>query len=615
MPKKIPEKNSGFIKYVLVDKPIFLERKEGAKFILSRNKNKSYALSIKKFFAKPLMRMEAKKHITKILSSNEFKNERSAKELLKKINEIPFWRGVKVEEFKKVMSNTSLDKITEFVESNKNEHKNTKKNNLIKSLFSELPDLEKSYKKYKTEYVDKIPVYAYEEEISFEESKEKIDSHEFNNYLSSDSNDEEFSLFESEEKTDSDLSETYSPSAGIESADHPKPTAFEKHISQENTSSKSVNETPSVQTNSVNLKKFQNEKYALTKEINEKIKKEKEQLEILQCMEKNELERSMQQDSIATVKELENLKKLIDLDVLKERIQTKLESMFEKNEEKNRNIYEGLNELISHANNLKKECSIEGNRKITAFMSALEKLEDKIKDSTDLEIHKNFVDIFALYTEKYEAARLKGQLAEIAKVMYPESEEWAIKEKQQKLAGEIRAKLKEISVFNRYPDELDAFADYFKNPDMEFDEERREYYAAFLRIFYENIQLLDKNTQTQCLNVADQLEGELQYDAQIDFGLFDTDDMETKQPEFFDLITALQDYDAPSSSLLSFFEYLKNGKSTINKISYWKLLQFSVNRSSAMQVLLKFDDLDFFKSALQRLNADLRLYANIKNIK
>lgn len=62
------------------------------------------------------MRMEAKKHITKILSSNEFKNERSAKELLKKINEIPFWRGVKVEEFKKVMSNTSLDKITEFVE-------------------------------------------------------------------------------------------------------------------------------------------------------------------------------------------------------------------------------------------------------------------------------------------------------------------------------------------------------------------------------------------------------------------------------------------------------------------------------------------------------------------
>lgn len=42
------------MKYVLVDKPIFLERKEGAKFILSRNKNKSYALSVKIFFCQTL---------------------------------------------------------------------------------------------------------------------------------------------------------------------------------------------------------------------------------------------------------------------------------------------------------------------------------------------------------------------------------------------------------------------------------------------------------------------------------------------------------------------------------------------------------------------------------
>lgn len=614
MPKNVSEKNSDFMKYALVDKPILSRKKEDIRFILSRNKKNSTEFSVKKFFAKSLMKMEAKKHIARILGSEQLKNEPSAQKLLKKIKETPFWRGVKVEEFKEAMSYIPLDKITEFVESNKNGKANVQKNALIKSLFSELPDLENSYLQYKNHYIDKISVNVYEDKTSFEASENKIDSYENHADASSESCDEEFSSFESEEDIDSDFSENDLPSSRVENADQIKQADSEKQISHQNTKTDSSHENFSAQTDHVNSKKLQNEKNITIKGINDNIKKEKEQLEMVQALEQDELAKTMKQESIATAKELNDLKKVIKSDDLKKKIQTTLESRFEQNEEKNRSIYEGLNELISHATNLNKECSIEGNKKISAFMKALEKTENELKDRTDLAFYEQITNIFTFYAEKYEAARLKGQLAEITKVMHPESESSAIEEKQKKLAGEIRAKLKEVSVFNRHPEELDAFIDYFKNPETEFDEERTEYYAAFLNIFYDNIRLLDQKTQTQCLNVADQLEGELQYDAQSDFGLFDTEDMDTKQPEFFDLINYLKDYDTPSSSLLSFFEYLKDGQRTINKYSYWKLLQFSVNRSSAMQPLLKLGDTDFFKAAIQRLNADLRQYASIKNI-
>jgi hypothetical protein len=79
-------------------------------------------------------------------------------------------------------------------------------------------------------------------------------------------------------------------------------------------------------------------------------------------------------------------------------------------------------------------------------------------------------------------------------------------------------------------------------------------------------------------------------------------------------VNALKEYDAPSSSLLSFFNYLKDGKSTINSESYWKLLQFAVNQNAAMQTILPLDQIDFFKAFVKNLMSDLREYAVRKNI-
>ena len=210
-----------------------------------------------------------------------------------------------------------------------------------------------------------------------------------------------------------------------------------------------------------------------------------------------------------------------------------------------------------------------------------------------MKISQKITNIFSLYVEKYENARSKGNLSEINKAMRPELEKPAATEKQKKLAEGIRRKLKQIREFNNNPNELEAFIDYFKNPASSYDSEKISDYEAFLAIFYKYINQLDRDTQTQCLNVADQLEGELQIDRGDDFEIFYDAEMEIQRPEVFDLVNALKEYDAPSSSLLSFFNYLKDGKSTINSESYWKLVQFAVNQNSAVQTILPLDQIDF----------------------
>jgi hypothetical protein len=592
--------NTTYRKYVLVDKPIFSKEKEGSKLLFKREENKSYAFAIKKFFLKPFMRAEAKKQIVNILKSEIFENSNDAKVLLAKINSTPFWKGVKTEEFlkvsKPVLERAALGKNDVFCEKNTKATAEIQPNLLRDLLGSEFPEPLDDFDTYQKDF------------------KNKTSPDENEKHASADECEEDFSSFESEEDVSADES-TESDSPDLDENEN---FIEEANIQIESTAEKyelainnKIFEAPISHKNS---KKEPKEKELIKKAQQEYLKKENEQLKVIQEIEQDELAELMKKESISLINELDNLRKNIKPDELKEIIKSKLARRFNPDEDKNKTIFEGLNELISHINNPNKEYSFESNKKINVFMRAIEQIEDQGNGLLDLKISQKITKLFSFYAEKYEDARLKGNLAETIKAMHPELENPAITEKQNKLAQEIRIKLKEIRQFNNNPNELEAFIDYFKNPSSKYDPEKMSDYEAFLNIFYKNISQLDRITQTHCLNVADQLEGELQIDWAIDFEAFDDEEMEIQNPEIFKLVNSLKEYDAPSSSLLSFFYYLKDGKSTINSESYWKLLQFAVNQNSAMQTILSLDQIDFFKELVKNLMSDLREYATRKNI-
>lgn len=599
MPKTSATKDT-HRKYVLLDKPIFSKRKEESKFLFKREENQSYAFAIKKFFLKPLMRAEAKKQIANILKLPIFENSKSARDLLEKINTTPFWKGVKTEEFLKAsrsaLERAALEKNDVFCKSDKTAPAAGQHNLLRDLLGSEFPELLRDFDTYQREY------------------KNNISPDENEKYASADECEEDFSSFESEEDVSADEStESDSPDLAenenfIEKANIQIDRTAEKYELAVNNK---IFEEPIPHKTS---KKEPKEKELIKQTQKEYIQKENDQLKIIQAIEQEELAESMKKESSSLIDELDTLRKNVKSDELKEIIKSKLARRFNPDEDKNKTIYEGLNELISHINNPSKECSLESNKKINIFMSAIEQIEDQVNGSLDLKISQKITELFSFYAEKYEDARLKGNISEINKAMHPELEKPAAIEKQKELAEDIRRKLKQIREFNNNPNELEAFIDYFKNPASSYEPEKISDYEAFLVIFYKNINKLDRDTQTHCLNVADQLEGELQIDWGTDFEAFDDAEMEIQRPEVFDLVNALKEYDAPSSSLLSFFNYLKDGKSTINSDSYWRLLQFAVNQNSAMQTILPLDQIDFFKAFTKTLMSDLREYAVRKNI-
>jgi hypothetical protein len=587
-------------KYVLVDKPIFSKRKEGQKFLFKREENRSYAFAIKKFFLKPLMRAEAKKQIANILKSKIFENSNSAKDLLAKINATPFWKGVETEEFlnisKPILERAALEKNDVFCKPDKKVSAAEQQNPMRDLLGSTFPDLLSVFDKYQNEY------------------KKNPSPVENEKYTSSEECEEDFSSFETEEDVSADESQESDSSDLFDNANFSEQNNIQANHSLKKYEAVSNNNKFETAIFHNNSKKEPEEKVLRKQPQQEYLKKENEQLKIIQAIEQDELAETMKKESISLINELDNLKKYIKPDELKEIIKSKLEKIFNPNDEDNKKIYEGLDELISHANNLNKECSIDGNKKINIFMAAIEKIEDQGDESLELKISKKITEIFSFYAEKYEDARSKGNLAEINKAMYPQLENLAITKKQSKLAQEIHLKLKQIRQFKYHPNELEAFIDYFKNPDDGYDSEKISEYEEFLEIFYNNINELDRESQTHCLNVADQLEGELQIDWGTDFETFDDADMEIQRPEVFELVNTLKEHDAPSSSLLSFFNYLKDGKSTIDSKSYWKLLQFSVNQKSAMQTIIPLDQIDFFQELVKNLMSDLREYAVRKNI-
>ena len=587
-------------KYVLVDKPIFSKGKEGQKFLFKREKNQSYAFAIKKFFLKPLMRAEAKKQIANILKSKIFEDSNSAKDLLAKINATPFWKGVDTEEFlkisKPILQRAAYEKNDVFCKPDKTASAAEQQNPLRDLLGSQFPSLLVDFDTYQTEY------------------KKNISPDEYKKYAPAEECEEDFSSFETEEDVSADESQESDSSDLVRN---------ENFIEQGNIHTEHAPEKNELTNEDKNFevpifhniyKKESKEKELINQTQQESLKKENGQLKIIQAIEQDELAEIIKKESISLINELANLKKDIKPDELKEIIKSKLEKIFNPNDEGNKKIYEGLDELISHTNNLNRECSIDGNKKINIFMAAIEKIEDQGDEYIELKISKKITEIFSFYSEKYEEARSKGNLAEINKAMHPQLENLAITEKQSKLAKEIHLKLKQIPQFKYHPNELEAFIDYFKNPGGEYDPEKTSEYEKFLEIFYNHINELDRESQTHCLNVADQLEGELQIDWGTDFETFDDADMEIRRPEVFELVNTLKEYDAPSSSLLSFFNYLKDGKSTIDSKSYRKLLQFSVNQKSAMQTIIPFDQIDFFQELVKILISDLREYAVRKNI-
>jgi len=599
MPKPSSTKDT-HRKYVLLDKPIFSKRKEESKFLFKREENQSYAFAIKKFFLKPLMRTEAKKQIANILKLPIFKNSESAKDLLEKINASPFWKGIKTEEFLKasrsVLERAALDKNDVFCKPDKTAPA-AKQHNLLRDLLgSEFPDLLRDFDTYQREY------------------KNNISPDENETYTSADESEEDFSSFESEEDVLADESKECDSSNVVEDENFIEQATIEIDRAAEKyevASSNEIFEAPSF--HKISQKELK-EKELIKQNQQENPEKAKEQLKIIEAIEQDQLAELMKNESVSIINEFENLTKDIKPDELKEIIKSKLAITCNPDEEGNKKIYEGLDELISHANNLNAECSLEGNKKIRIFIKAIDQIENQAHGSLDLKISQKITELFSFYAEKYEDAKLKGNLLEINKAMHPELEKPAATEKQKKLAEDIRRKLKQIREFNNNPNELEAFIDYFKNPTSSYDSEKISDYDAFLTIFYKNINQLDRDTQTHCLNAADQLEGELQIDWGTDFEAFDDAEMEIQRPEVFDLVNALKEYDAPSSSLLSFFNYLKDGKSTINSESYWKLLQFAVNQNSAMQTILPLDQIDFFKAFVKNLMSDLREYAVRKNI-
>lgn len=592
--------NNAHRKYVLVDKPIFSKRKEEIKFLFKREENQSYAFAIKKFFLKPLMRAEAKKQIVNILKSKIFEDSNNAKDLLSKINATPFWKGVKTEEFlkisKPVLERAALEKNDVFCKPDKTASAAEQQNLLRDLLGAEFPKLLDDFDTYQKEYQKNANSEKNEKSASADECEEDFPSFE---------SEEDVSVDESQESDLSDLSEN------------------ENSVEQNNIHTSDTTEKYEMASDSKNFespllhktfKRNSKEEELIKKSQYEDLKEQNEQLKIMQAIEQDEIVEIMKKESISLINKLDNLKKEIKPDELKEIIKSKLSKIFDPTKDENKNIYDGMEELISHANNLNKEYSIDGNKKINIFMDAIKRLEDQGNESIELKISKKITKIFSFYAERYEDARIKGNLAEINKAMHPKLENPAIAEKQIKLAQEIRIKLKEIRQFNNNPNELEAFIDYFKNPASEYDPEKASDYETFLKVFYKNITQLDRETQTHCLNAADQLEGELQIDWGTDFEAFDDADMEMQRPEVFELVNFLKEYDAPSSSLLSFFNYLKDGKSIINSESYWKLLQFSVNQNSAMQTLLPLDQIDFFKDIIKNMTSDLREYAIRKNI-
>jgi len=191
MPKTSATKDA-YRKYVLVDKPMFSKGKEGLKFLFKREENQSYAFAVKKFFLKPLMRAEAKKQIINILKSPIFESSNNARDLLEKIKAIPFWKGVKTEEFltisKPALMRAALEKNDVFCKPDKTASAAEQQNLLRDLLGAEFPDLLRDFDTYQKKYRN----HRY--------------SDENDKYVLADDCEEEFSSFEYEEDTLTDES-------------------------------------------------------------------------------------------------------------------------------------------------------------------------------------------------------------------------------------------------------------------------------------------------------------------------------------------------------------------------------------------------------------------------
>jgi hypothetical protein len=563
---KAQNTNDSFRKYVLLDTPFFSRGTEGAKFIFKRHENQSVAATLKIFFLKPLMRIEAKKQIAQMINSENFQKIDETKNLLTKINALPFWQGVDPEEVRKALIAAAHEKVYTILEPNETAFIS---DTLHHSLYKEISIPQHIYMRLRED-----PILEYLNENDSDESEEEFSSEQSENEIKPDE---------------------------LENKAFPK--QVEKEINEMSLEEKIISD---------NFKKESKENELRKKIEQENLREETERIRIIKSIRQAELAEIVKQADIERKNEIDNLKKDINPDSLKEDINLQLEKKYPSNEDRNQNIYAGLDELISHLNTPNKVCSAVRNPKINIFMKAFQSLE--CDTGFPFTLSNQITNVYAWYTEKYTEADKKGNLEEINKIMHPESETPVAEEKQRKLAEEMRNKLIKIPDFNDSPDALNAFVEYCENP-RKIDLSKRDDYEEFLRIFYININKLNRIDRSQCLNIADSLEGLLKSSYGTDLDSFNYRGQLIKKPEVKKLVKKLLTYDKPSYSLLIFLDYLVEGKVSIKEEkSFWQLCQFIANQQKNITSSLDLDT-KTFKYFLVELNTDLLKYAEEKEIK
>jgi hypothetical protein len=294
---------------------------------------------------------------------------------------------------------------------------------------------------------------------------------------------------------------------------------------------------------------------------------------------------------------------------LKEVIKIRLKQQLKSDKDDSTFFYSGLEEFISHLENREKEVSFLGNAKIQRFMGQVKKMEDRdpnfprVLTDCITQHHESYVD-------KFETAKKNRTIVELG--MKENQKLTAKQENQIQIAVKMAQTLAENSAFKGNEQALNAFIEFFAFPYSGFNLEKLTDYVQFLNQFYENIELLSKPDQTECLHVADRLEGYIQKKDGIGFEVFDAKN-HVKDKDTTQLMESLKKHPEPSSSLLSFLFYLKLGAGTINAQSYWKLLQFAVNQKTDVAAQLNEKGKTVFKAALLKLTDDLRNYAKNNN--
>ncbi len=240
------------------------------------------------------------------------------------------------------------------------------------------------------------------------------------------------------------------------------------------------------------------------------------------------------------------------------------------------------------------------------YLISLDDRIDQIKNNLPLELQFEFESQIEMLTDDLKNFESTSTIRSQTNTLFLSKTSF-----NQSVITSITSSLKSIPIFkendnNKYA--LDSFINFLKRSDN-FTISRKNKYNLdhFFNLFFDNvIKKITVDMRKHCLKEIDLLRSLMMEYENNSVEIIDISTI--KNNATFDLATGIQflaHVVPPSENLTNLLLYLKDGKSTINNISYWGLQYFCQEQHTQFDNLLHEPLRTYFQACIEQLRNDL----------